>query len=110
MYALQGKDEKGERGEQSEQAPVEDITEPVDKDSTENQSTLVDQAADEGKKVQQWLEGLKLAQYFEQLSAAGYKDMESLTTLAPESLGELGITLVGHRRKLAVALSKLTSA
>ena len=57
--------------------------------------------------VGNWLRGLRLGQY-----AAAFQenavDAETLRKLTAEDLKELGVSLVGHRRKLLEAIAALS--
>ena len=58
--------------------------------------------------VGSWLSGLGLGQY-----AAAFEDnavdAETLRELTAEDLKELGVSLVGHRRKLLAAIAALAN-
>ena len=58
--------------------------------------------------VGSWLRGLGLGQY-----AAAFEDnavdAETLRELTAEDLKELGVSLVGHRRKLLAAIAALAN-
>jgi hypothetical protein len=56
-----------------------------------------------------WLHGLGLQQY-EQAFCDNAIDAAVLPELTAEDLKDLGVSLVGHRRKLLAAIAALTSA
>ena len=53
--------------------------------------------------IDQWLEGLELGQYADSF-AENFIDSEILPDLTNDDLKDLGVSAVGHRRKLLKAI------
>lgn len=50
--------------------------------------------------VEEWLNSIKMARYLENFHAGGIKSMDAVVNLTVKELTDLGITLVGHQKKL----------
>ncbi|KAJ8377333.1 hypothetical protein AAFF_G00261180 [Aldrovandia affinis] len=50
--------------------------------------------------VGDWLEGIKMERYKENFTGAGYSSFDSVARMTVEDVMSLGITLVGHQRKI----------
>jgi hypothetical protein len=54
-----------------------------------------------------WLESLKLNQYYNTLMAEGFDTIEKACQLTWEDLEEIGITKLGHQKRLLMAIDKI---
>lgn len=50
--------------------------------------------------VEEWLECIKMSRYVEKFRAAGIGDMDAVLDLNVQQLASLGVTLVGHQKKI----------
>lgn len=50
--------------------------------------------------VEEWLTSIKMARYSENFSQAGITTMDDVCRLTVKELTALGITLVGHQKKI----------
>ncbi|KAJ8917362.1 hypothetical protein NQ315_002384 [Exocentrus adspersus] len=50
--------------------------------------------------VEEWLNSIKMARYLENFHAGGINTMDAVVNLTVKELTELGITLVGHQKKI----------
>uniref|UniRef100_H3B0W6 receptor protein-tyrosine kinase n=1 Tax=Latimeria chalumnae TaxID=7897 RepID=H3B0W6_LATCH len=50
--------------------------------------------------LEEWLDAIKMGQYKENFSAAGYVTLESLIYLISSELNKIGITLPGHQKRI----------
>lgn len=50
--------------------------------------------------VEEWLNSIKMARYLENFHAGGINSMDAVVNLTVKELTELGITLVGHQKKI----------
>lgn len=50
--------------------------------------------------VEEWLDCIKMSRYIEKFRAAGITDMEAVVDLTVHQLASLGVTLVGHQKKI----------
>lgn len=50
--------------------------------------------------VEDWLNSIKMARYVEKFQGANFTDMDSVVNLTVLQLNSLGITLVGHQKKI----------
>lgn len=55
----------------------------------------------------QWLESLKLNQYYNTFITEGYDTVEKACQLTWEDLEEIGITKLGHQKRLLMAIDKI---
>src|SRR5215472_10987474 len=67
-----------------------------------------DRVGEAGVEISTWLHGLGMQQY-EQAFRDNAIDAEVLRELTTDDLKDLGVTLVGHRRKLLAAIAVLRS-
>jgi hypothetical protein len=61
----------------------------------------------EGWDVKSWVEGLGLPQYGETLVDNGFTDKEVVATLSDNDLEKIGVSVLGHRRKIMLAVAQL---
>ncbi|XP_035249869.1 ephrin type-A receptor 7-like isoform X4 [Anguilla anguilla] len=54
--------------------------------------------------VEDWLEAIKMERYKENFTAAGYSSFGSVARMTAEDVMSLGITLVGHQRKIMCSI------
>ncbi|KAG7508999.1 ephrin type-A receptor 7 isoform X1 [Solea senegalensis] len=52
------------------------------------------------RSVGEWLEAIKMERYRDNFTAAGYTSLESVARMSIEDVMSLGITLVGHQKKI----------
>src|SRR4051812_22108593 len=57
-----------------------------------------------------WLDGLGLKQQYEEVFRSNHIDRELLVTLTSDDLREMGVTSVGHRKRLLAAIAAITDA
>jgi Eph receptor B1 len=50
--------------------------------------------------VEEWLNSIKMTRYLENFHAGGINTMDAVVNLTVKELTELGITLVGHQKKI----------
>ena len=55
--------------------------------------------------IAEWLTGYKLGDYIPVLKDSGYETTELLVSISHDELQEMGITKIGHRKKLISALA-----
>uniref|UniRef100_A0A3P8WJQ8 Ephrin type-A receptor 7 n=1 Tax=Cynoglossus semilaevis TaxID=244447 RepID=A0A3P8WJQ8_CYNSE len=75
--------------------PVGTCTRPI--------SPLLDQSTPDFtafRSVGEWLEAIKMERYRDNFTAAGYTSLESVARMSIEDVMNLGITLVGHQKKI----------
>ncbi|KAM5227281.1 caskin-1 isoform 2-T2 [Ctenodactylus gundi] len=66
------------------------------------------ESASEGKaNLAMWLSMIGLAQYYKVLVDNGYENIDFITDITWEDLQEIGITKLGHQKKLMLAVRKL---
>ncbi len=56
--------------------------------------------------VKLWLQSINLEQYLDTLESGGYGTLEQCSRLTDEMLEELGITLLGHKKRILAYLPK----
>ncbi|XP_063298297.1 ephrin type-A receptor 3-like isoform X2 [Pelobates fuscus] len=57
--------------------------------------------------IEQWLEVIKLSQYIEHFTMAGYVTLDSVMYLNSSELSRIGITLAGHQKKILSSIQNL---
>ncbi|XP_055491810.1 ephrin type-A receptor 7 isoform X1 [Leucoraja erinacea] len=57
--------------------------------------------------VGDWLEAIKMERYKDNLTAAGYSTLESVARMTIEDVMSLGITLVGHQKKIMSSIQTM---
>ncbi|RXM34912.1 Ephrin type-A receptor 3 [Acipenser ruthenus] len=57
--------------------------------------------------VEEWLDAIKMGQYKDNFSSAGYVSLESVLYISISELGKLGITLAGHQKKILSSIESL---
>jgi ephrin-B len=50
--------------------------------------------------VEEWLESIKMGRYSELFRASGVVTLDSIVRLTFQDLAAIGVTLVGHQRKI----------
>uniref|UniRef100_A0A671YX88 receptor protein-tyrosine kinase n=1 Tax=Sparus aurata TaxID=8175 RepID=A0A671YX88_SPAAU len=50
--------------------------------------------------VDEWLEAIKMGQYKENFSSAGYVSLDSVLYISVSELSKMGVTLAGHQKKI----------
>ncbi|CAH2246341.1 ephrin type-A receptor 3-like [Pelobates cultripes] len=57
--------------------------------------------------IEQWLEVIKMSQYIEHFTMAGYVTLDSVMYLNSSELSRIGITLAGHQKKILSSIQNL---
>ncbi|XP_039998923.1 ephrin type-A receptor 4b [Xiphias gladius] len=57
--------------------------------------------------VDEWLEAIKMGQYKESFSSAGYVSLDSILYISVSELGKMGVTLAGHQKKILSSVQSL---
>ncbi|XP_071376575.1 LOW QUALITY PROTEIN: ephrin type-A receptor 4b [Centroberyx affinis] len=57
--------------------------------------------------VDEWLEAIKMGQYKENFSTAGYVTLDSILYISVSELGKMGVTLAGHQKKILSSVQSL---
>ncbi|MGH0130535.1 UNVERIFIED_CONTAM: hypothetical protein FKN15_026417 [Acipenser sinensis] len=57
--------------------------------------------------VEEWLDAIKMGQYKDNFSSAGYVSLESVLYISISELGKLGIALAGHQKKILSSIESL---
>ncbi|XP_032398850.1 ephrin type-A receptor 7 isoform X1 [Etheostoma spectabile] len=57
--------------------------------------------------VGEWLEAIKMERYRDNFTAAGYSSLESVARMSIEDVMSLGITLVGHQKKIMSSIQTM---
>ncbi|KAG9494545.1 hypothetical protein GDO78_002065 [Eleutherodactylus coqui] len=57
--------------------------------------------------VEEWLEAVKMTQYIEHFTMAGYVTLDSVLYLSNSELTKMGITLTGHQKKILSSIQNL---
>ncbi|XP_028821783.1 caskin-1-like isoform X4 [Denticeps clupeoides] len=57
--------------------------------------------------LMEWLSGIGLAHYYQTLMQNGYENMEFIRDISLEDLQEIGITKLGHQKKMMVGVQRL---
>ncbi|XP_061097396.1 ephrin type-A receptor 4b isoform X2 [Conger conger] len=57
--------------------------------------------------VEEWLDAIKMGQYKEQFTTAGYVTLDSVIYINSSDLGNMGVTLVGHQKKILTSIQSL---
>lgn len=52
------------------------------------------------KTVEEWLAGIKMSRYQDNFQQAGITTMDAVTRITLKDLSSLGVTLVGHQKKI----------
>ncbi|KAL0967326.1 hypothetical protein UPYG_G00250850 [Umbra pygmaea] len=82
--------------------PVGTCTRPI--------SPLLDQSTPDFttfRSVGEWLDAIKMERYRDNFTAAGYSSLESVARMSVEDVTSLGITLVGHQKKLMSSIQTM---
>uniref|UniRef100_A0A8C6M7U4 Ephrin type-A receptor 7 n=1 Tax=Nothobranchius furzeri TaxID=105023 RepID=A0A8C6M7U4_NOTFU len=59
------------------------------------------------RSVGEWLEAVKMERYRDNFTAAGYSSLESVARMSIEDVMSLGITLVGHQKKIMSSIQTM---
>ncbi|XP_051781619.1 ephrin type-A receptor 7 isoform X3 [Erpetoichthys calabaricus] len=59
------------------------------------------------RSVGDWLEAIKMERYKDNFTAAGYSSLESVARMTIEDMMSLGITLVGHQKKIVSSIQTM---
>uniref|UniRef100_A0A671P7Z0 Ephrin type-A receptor 7 n=1 Tax=Sinocyclocheilus anshuiensis TaxID=1608454 RepID=A0A671P7Z0_9TELE len=57
--------------------------------------------------VSEWLEAIKMERYVDNFTAAGYSSLESVARMTIEDVMSLGISLVGHQKKIMSSIQTM---
>ncbi|KAJ8384306.1 hypothetical protein AAFF_G00206630 [Aldrovandia affinis] len=57
--------------------------------------------------VEDWLDAIKMGQYKEHFSSAGYVTLDSVMYISSSDLGDMGVTLAGHQKKILSSIQSL---
>uniref|UniRef100_A0A8C2Z3I4 receptor protein-tyrosine kinase n=1 Tax=Cyclopterus lumpus TaxID=8103 RepID=A0A8C2Z3I4_CYCLU len=57
--------------------------------------------------VDEWLEAIKMGQYKENFSSAGYVSLDSILYISVSELAKMGVTLAGHQKKILSSVQSL---
>ncbi|MFT7809700.1 ephrin type-A receptor 3-like [Arapaima gigas] len=57
--------------------------------------------------VEAWLDAIKMGQYKEQFSSAGYVTLDSVLCVNASDLGMMGVILAGHQKKILTSIQNL---
>uniref|UniRef100_A0AAR2KZR2 Ephrin type-A receptor 7 n=1 Tax=Pygocentrus nattereri TaxID=42514 RepID=A0AAR2KZR2_PYGNA len=82
--------------------PVGTTTRPI--------SPLLDQSTPDFtsfRSVSEWLEAIKMERYKDNFTAAGYSSLESVARMTIEDVMSLGISLVGHQKKVMSSIQTM---
>ncbi|XP_056284294.1 ephrin type-A receptor 7 isoform X3 [Pseudoliparis swirei] len=82
--------------------PVGTCTRPI--------SPLLDQSTPDFtafRSVGEWLEAIKMERYRDNFTAAGYGSLESVARMSIDDVMSLGITLVGHQKKIMSSIQTM---
>ncbi|XP_060739453.1 ephrin type-A receptor 7 isoform X2 [Tachysurus vachellii] len=82
--------------------PVGTCTRPI--------SPLLDQSPPDFssfRSVNEWLEAIKMERYKDNFTAAGYSSLESIARMTIEDVMNLGISLVGHQKKVMSSIQTM---
>ncbi|XP_058248870.1 ephrin type-A receptor 7 isoform X3 [Hemibagrus wyckioides] len=82
--------------------PVGTCTRPI--------SPLLDQSPPDFssfRSVSEWLEAIKMERYKDNFTAAGYSSLESVARMTIEDVMNLGISLVGHQKKVMSSIQTM---
>ncbi len=59
------------------------------------------------RSVDEWLASIKMSRYAENFEAAGVRDMEQVVKLTVQQVNDLGVTLVGHQKKIMSSIQAM---
>ncbi|XP_062390644.1 ephrin type-A receptor 6-like isoform X2 [Sardina pilchardus] len=54
-----------------------------------------------------WLDSIKMSQYKNNFLAAGFTTLDSVTTMSIEDIRQIGVTLIGHQRRIVSSIQTL---
>uniref|UniRef100_A0A8C9TA59 receptor protein-tyrosine kinase n=1 Tax=Scleropages formosus TaxID=113540 RepID=A0A8C9TA59_SCLFO len=57
--------------------------------------------------VEEWLDSIKMGQYKDQFSSAGYVTLDSVLCVNVGDLGKMGVILAGHQKKILTSIQNL---
>jgi len=57
--------------------------------------------------VEEWLESIKMGRYSEVFRSAGVVSLDSILRLTVQDLAAIGVTLIGHQRKIISSITAI---
>ncbi|XP_072297370.1 ephrin type-A receptor 4b isoform X1 [Eucyclogobius newberryi] len=89
--------------------------------NTSNSETQADQQTHENREdpitpefsvstVDEWLDAIKMGQYKENFSSAGYVSLDSILYISVSELSKMGVTLAGHQKKILSSVQGLQTS
>lgn len=57
--------------------------------------------------VEGWLISIKMEKYIDSFLQNGYRTMEAVTTITVRDLEQMGVTLIGHQKKIMNSIQTL---
>ncbi|KAF4089610.1 hypothetical protein AMELA_G00068210 [Ameiurus melas] len=57
--------------------------------------------------VDEWLDAIKMCQYKDNFTSAGYVTLDSIIYISASELSKMGVTLVGHQKKILASVQSL---
>ncbi|XP_072297372.1 ephrin type-A receptor 4b isoform X3 [Eucyclogobius newberryi] len=60
--------------------------------------------------VDEWLDAIKMGQYKENFSSAGYVSLDSILYISVSELSKMGVTLAGHQKKILSSVQGLQTS
>ncbi|KAB5579830.1 hypothetical protein PHYPO_G00199470 [Pangasianodon hypophthalmus] len=57
--------------------------------------------------VDEWLDAIKMGQYKDNFTSAGYVTLDSIIYISVSELSKMGVTLVGHQKKILASVQSL---
>ncbi|XP_031416827.1 ephrin type-A receptor 6 isoform X1 [Clupea harengus] len=57
--------------------------------------------------ISDWLDSIKMGQYKNNFLAAGFTTLDSVTTMSIEDVRQIGVTLIGHQRRIVSSIQTL---
>jgi len=61
----------------------------------------------EDTKIRDWLESIKMGQYYDQFTKAGFTQLKQVATEDELDFNEMGIKLIGHKNKIRKSLREV---
>ena len=59
--------------------------------------------------INSWLEELRMSQYTENFTSAGFASLSQVATMKESDLNNIGIHLIGHRRKIFKSICSMNT-
>ncbi|XP_060785606.1 ephrin type-A receptor 4b [Neoarius graeffei] len=57
--------------------------------------------------VDEWLDAIKMGQYKENFTSAGYVTLDSIIYISVSELSKMGVTLIGHQKKILASVQSM---